>query len=90
MHCGGPLVNSAEHTEGAVEPAPFEGANCANSPSPRAAAVATLAAEFARLSAAGDLEGARILNETIGRLLGAAMPGAAVVNLGAERARRGL
>jgi hypothetical protein len=53
-------------------------------------ALATLAGELARLSAAGDIEGARILNETIGRLLGSATPGAAVVDLGAERARRGL
>ncbi|MCK6586802.1 MAG: hypothetical protein L6Q76_04365 [Polyangiaceae bacterium] len=73
-----------------VEAAPFEGRICANSPSPRAAAVATLAAEFARLSAAGDLEGARILTETIARLLGSVASGAAVVDRGAERARRGL
>jgi hypothetical protein len=84
------LGNPAEHAEGVVEPAPFESPICANSPNPRAAAVATLAAELARLSAAGDLEGARILNETIARLLGSAAPGAAVVDLGAERARRGL
>jgi hypothetical protein len=58
--------------------------------SPRAAVLATLAGELARLSAAGNLEGARILNETIGRLLGSATPGAPVVDLGAERARRGL
>jgi hypothetical protein len=60
------------------------------SSSPRAGALATLAGELARLSTAGDLEGARVLNETIGRLLGSAAPGAAVVDLGAERARRGL
>ena len=56
--------------------------------SPRAGVLATLAGELARLSAVGDLEGA--LNETIGRLLGSAAPGAGVVDLGAERARRGL
>jgi hypothetical protein len=62
----------------------------AASSSPRAAVLATLAGELARLSAAGDLEGARVLNETIGRLIGAAAPGTPVVDLGAERARRGL
>jgi hypothetical protein len=69
------LGNSAERAEGAVESAPFEGGICANSPSPRAAAVATLAAELSRLSAAGYLEGARILNETVTRLLGSAANG---------------
>lgn len=42
----------------------------AASSSPRAGVLATPAGELARLSAAGDLDGARILNETIGRLLG--------------------
>jgi hypothetical protein len=37
-----------------------------------------------------DAGGPRVLNETLGRLLGTAAPGAAVVHLGAERARRGL
>jgi hypothetical protein len=37
---------------------------------------------------AGDLEGARVLNETIGRLLGTAAPDANVVDLGHERRRR--
>lgn len=55
-----------------------------------AGALATLAGELARLSAAGDLEGTRILNKTIGRLLDSAAPGAAVVDLGAGRARREL
>jgi hypothetical protein len=71
-------------------PAVSAGGGGAGSSSPRAAVLATLAGELARLSAAGDLEGARILNETIGRLLGSAAPGAAVVDPGAERARRGL
>ena len=66
------------------------GASVPNQGSARAGVLATLAGELARLSAAGDLEGARVLNETIGRLLGSAAPGAAVVDLGAERARRGL
>jgi hypothetical protein len=71
-------------------PADWDGWGGAAPASPRAGALATLAGELARLSAAGDIEWARILNETIGRLLGSATPGAAVVDLGAERARRGL
>ena len=65
------------------------GGSVPNQGSARAGALATLAGELARLSAAGDLEGARILNETIGRLLDSATPRAAVVDLGAERVRRG-
>jgi hypothetical protein len=49
-----------------------------------------LASELAGLAAAGDLKEARIVSEAIGRLLGTATPGAAAVDLGAERARRGL
>ena len=37
-----------------------------------AQALATLAGELVRLSMAGDREGARIVNETVARLLGAA------------------
>ena len=68
-------------------PADSGGGGGAASSSPRAGVLATLAGELARLSAAGDLEGARVLHETIGRLLGTAGPGAAVVDLGAHRAR---
>jgi hypothetical protein len=53
------------------ESAPLEGGICATTPSssPRAAAVATLAGEVAKLATAGDFEGARVLHETMGRLL---------------------
>ncbi len=60
----------------------------------RAAAVGRLAGELASLAADGDLEGARAVHETIGRLLApvarageGAARGAVVVDLAAERAR---
>ena len=62
---------------------------------PRAGAIARLAGELAALAAAGDLEGARLVQETIGRLLAPAARtstdasgGALVVDLDAERERR--
>jgi hypothetical protein len=56
---------------------------------PRAALAADLAGHMARLLAAGDVEGARITHETIGRLLGGEPSGGAVVlDLAAERRRR--
>jgi len=56
---------------------------------PRAALAADLAGHLARLLAAGDVEGARITHETIGRLLVTEpSEGAAVVDLAAERRRR--
>jgi hypothetical protein len=61
------------------------GGSVPNQGSARAGTLATLAGELARLSAAGDLEGARILKETIARLLDCAAPGTAVIALGAER-----
>lgn len=58
-------------------------------PSPRATALEHLAADVARLAAAGDLEGARALHEVLGRLLGhVARDGAGVVDLARERDRR--
>lgn len=60
----------------------------------RAGVVARLAGELAALAAAGDLEGARVVQETIGRLLspvvrsGEDAAGAVVVDLEAERERR--
>ena len=56
--------------------------------------IARLAGECAALVAAGDLEGARLVNETIGRLLASTgrtstdASGAVVVDLEAERERR--
>jgi hypothetical protein len=59
--------------------------------------LATLAHDLGTLAAAGDLDGCRILTDTIGRLLappvreGAAPPpaaGADVVDLAAEREKR--
>jgi hypothetical protein len=57
--------------------------------SPRAALVADLAGHLAQLLAAGDIEGARLAHETIGRLL-ATEPGGstAVLDLASERRRR--
>jgi hypothetical protein len=50
---------------------------------------ADLAGHMARLLAAGDVEGARITHETIGRLLaGEPSSGAVVLDLAAERRRR--
>ncbi len=61
----------------------------------RAGVVVRLAGELASLVAAGDLEGARLVHETIGRLVApvvrsaeAATDGANVVDLEAERTRR--
>ncbi|HZF47743.1 MAG TPA: hypothetical protein VE093_03780 [Polyangiaceae bacterium] len=50
------------------------GGSVPNQGSARAGTLATLAGELARLSAAGDLEGAQFLYETI-RLLDTAAPG---------------
>ena len=59
--------------------------------SPRGAALADLYRHAERLASAGDLAAARELHAVIGRLLGGAAPadGAAVVDLGAERVKRG-
>jgi hypothetical protein len=71
-------------------PAASSEAPAALSASPRASLLARLAGELAALTTAGDLEAARVVNETIGRLL--ARPAgehAAVVDLAAEREKRG-
>jgi len=63
-------------------------------PGARMSAVARLAGELAALAAAGDVEGAHLMHETIGRLLAPAhvaderVGGAVVVDLDAERERR--
>ena len=59
--------------------------------SPRGAALADLYRHAERLASAGDLAAARELHAVIGRLLEGAAPGdsAPVVDLGAERAKRG-
>ncbi len=59
-------------------------------PSPRAAAIAALYPHAAALALGGDLEGARLLHETIGRLLGdgVAVAGAEVLDLSSERRKR--
>jgi hypothetical protein len=49
---------------------------CDSTREPRAALVATLAATLAELVAAGDLDGARVVNEAIGKLLLAERAGA--------------
>ena len=60
----------------------------------RAATIGRLADELGALVAAGDLEAAREVHETIGRLLGSVRSagegarGAVVVDLEAERERR--
>jgi hypothetical protein len=60
-----------------------------SAPNPRAAVVATLAGHVAALAAAGDLEGARVVHETLGKLLGAAGEASRVVDLETERRKRG-
>ena len=81
---GAPLANAGEVLD--TEPATAGGA----SPNPRAATLARLAEDLRALAAAGDLEGARIVHETIARLLGAeGGSGAAVMDLSRERERRG-
>ena len=59
--------------------------------SPRAALLASLAAGMRAALAAGDVEAARIANEAIGGILGAAGAESAgsVIDLAAERGRRG-
>jgi len=70
--------------DAADAPRPVEAA-----PNARAALGADLAGHVARLLAAGDVEGARIAHEAMGRLLAAAAPSSGtVVDLAAERARR--
>jgi hypothetical protein len=97
------VASGQESDPGDDTSAPLEASRPESGPvSPRVASLALLAGELARLAAAGDHEGARILHETIGRLLAApvretAAPperetgesGAPVVNLGDERRRRG-
>jgi hypothetical protein len=63
---------------------------------PRAARIGRLAAEMAAAYAEGDVEGARAVNEAIGKILAAPAPvgaqtstGAPVVDLARERERRG-
>jgi integrase len=78
-----PLATDGAHSEapGARSPAPL---------SPRAEAVAHLASDIARATAAGDLALARCLSETLGRLLApdGAEPGG-VVDLAARREKKG-
>jgi hypothetical protein len=75
------------------EPLAAPCAPAAGSPAnPRAAVLARLARDLGELAAAGDLDGARIVHETIGRLLvppGGGGEGAQVIDLAAERDRRG-
>ena len=54
----------------------------------RAGVLSRLASELAGCAMAGDLEVARIVNETIARLLGAATPSALMLELRAKRERR--
>jgi hypothetical protein len=57
---------------------------------PRAALLAHLGAAVAAAVATGDLEGARVVHEAIGKLLALPSDGAApVVDLDVERRRRG-
>jgi hypothetical protein len=55
--------------------------------------LARLAHDLGELAAAGDLDAARVLHETIGKLLapppGGGGEGARVIDLAAERDRRG-
>ncbi len=55
---------------------------------PRASALADLYRHAAELAAAGDLEGAKAVHESIGRLLGKAGENAPIVDLAARRAKR--
>jgi hypothetical protein len=86
---GGPAGGAGAATAGsdALTPTP----TTATQMSPRAALAAEIAAHVARLLAAGDLEGARIAHDAMGRLLAAEGPasgGAAVLDLAEERRRR--
>ena len=58
-------------------------------PSPRATLLAALSAGMTAALAVGDVEAARAAHEAIGKLLGAPGAPAAVVDLAAERERRG-
>ncbi|MCC6523360.1 MAG: hypothetical protein IT373_11910 [Polyangiaceae bacterium] len=60
-----------------------------DSASSRAGALGELYRRAGELAAAGDTEAARVLHEAAGRLLGAPRAGAPVVDLEAERRRRG-
>jgi hypothetical protein len=57
--------------------------------SPRAAMLAHLTADMGAALAVGDVEAARAAHEVIGRLLGAPGVPATIVDLAAERERRG-
>jgi hypothetical protein len=100
----GVRIPSPPPVSGTIDPAPPDGVDDSTDdspPAPRASVLATLARDLGALAAAGDLDGYRILTETIGRLLAppAAVrvpsdvdpfrPLAAVVDLAAERERRG-
>ncbi len=66
-------------------------ANAEYTPCGRSRAVAQLAGVLGSLAAAGDIEGARHIHESIGHLLGSIAnrnEGAMVVSLEAERQRR--
>jgi hypothetical protein len=56
---------------------------------PRTALLASLLKSAGDLAAAGDLEGARIAHAAAGELLAVGGEGGAVVDLAAERERRG-
>lgn len=87
--CGG-MEPVADASRGPVAVSSAEGVSLGGaSASPRAALAADLAGHLARLLAAGDIEGARIAHEMIGRLLTAdPSGGAAVLDLATERRRR--
>ncbi len=57
-------------------------------PNPRAAAITSMYENAAALAAAGDLAGARVLHEAIGRMLGSDVGGAPVVELATRRERK--
>jgi len=85
---GGAAGGAGDAAAGSNAPAPT--LTTSSQISPRASLAAELAAHVAKLLAAGDLEGARIAHEAMGRLLAAPQPGdgAHVVDLAEERRRR--
>jgi hypothetical protein len=85
----GGLAPVADASQGPVDVSSAAGAPPGGAPpNPRASLASDLAGCMARLLAAGDVEGARIAHETIGKLLAAGPSGAVVLDLATERRRR--
>jgi integrase len=80
----------ADEAPTSAPPSTSSTASSPPAPNPRAALASTLAASVTELAGTGDLDGARLAHEALGRLLGLAAPSPApgVVDLGEERAKR--